>query len=49
MPADEGKVSSLRDLEGDDVDLAIGSKGVPVGSYTRTALEKLPARPSRSR
>jgi molybdate transport system substrate-binding protein len=44
VPADEAKVSSLRDLEGDDVDLAIGAKDVPVGSYTRTVLEKLPAR-----
>ena len=46
VPAEDAKVSSLRDLEGEDVDLAIGAKDVPVGSYTRTVLEKLPARRS---
>ena len=35
-------VSSLRDLEMPGTSLAIGSEGVPVGSYTRTVLSKLP-------
>jgi molybdate transport system substrate-binding protein len=43
VPASGAKVASLKDLEGDGVTLAIGSKDVPVGSYTRTVLEKLPA------
>ena len=41
VPADSD-IDSLDDLEADDVTLAIGSKQVPVGSYTRTVLEKLP-------
>jgi len=43
VPADSTKVKSLDDLEDSDVKIAIGSKDVPVGSYTRTVLEKLPA------
>ena len=39
----DAKVASLEDLERDGVTLAIGSKDVPVGSYTRTVLDKLPA------
>ncbi len=40
--ADDDKITSLEDLEGEGVTLAIGSKDVPVGSYTRTVLGKLP-------
>ncbi len=47
VPADGTKVRSLADLERDGVKLAIGSKDVPIGSYTRTVLGKL--RASRSR
>jgi molybdate transport system substrate-binding protein len=42
VPADATEVGSLKDLEG-DVKLAIGSKDVPIGAYTRTLLDKLPA------
>jgi len=43
IPADAAEVASLEDLEGDGVNLAIGAEDVPVGSYTRTVLEQLPA------
>jgi molybdate transport system substrate-binding protein len=43
VPAGEAKVTSLRDLETQKVTLAIGSKDVPIGAYTRTVLDKLPA------
>jgi molybdate transport system substrate-binding protein len=43
VPAKGAKVSSLQDLARPGVTIAIGSKDVPVGSYTRTVLEKLPA------
>ncbi len=42
VPAEDAKVSSLRGLTADGVKLAIGSAEVPVGTYTRTVLEKLP-------
>jgi molybdate transport system substrate-binding protein len=43
VPADGARVASLGDLAGDGVTIAIGSEDVPVGSYTRTVLEQLPA------
>jgi molybdate transport system substrate-binding protein len=43
VPADSDKVTSLDDLTKDGVTIAIGQEDVPVGSYTRTVLEKLPA------
>jgi molybdate transport system substrate-binding protein len=43
VPAEDAKVGSLRDLAKKGVALAVGSEDVPVGSYTRTVLEKLPA------
>jgi molybdate transport system substrate-binding protein len=43
VPAKAAKVASLGDLQRHGVTIAIGSKDVPVGSYTRTVLEKLPA------
>jgi molybdate transport system substrate-binding protein len=44
VPADGAQVRSLKDLEREGVKLAVGAKDVPVGSYTRTVLDKLPAR-----
>ena len=44
VPADGSKVDSLEDLEKPGVKLAIGAKDVPVGTYTRTVLDKLPAK-----
>jgi molybdate transport system substrate-binding protein len=43
VPADSDTVSSLEDLTKKGVNIAIGQAEVPVGSYTRTVLEKLPA------
>ncbi len=43
VPAQDAKVSSLEDLERKGVKLAVGAKDVPVGTYTRTVLDKLPA------
>ncbi len=43
VPAAGDKVASLDDLQQDGVKLAIGAKDVPVGTYTRTVLDKLPA------
>ena len=42
VPAD-GEVSSIEDLSAAGVDLAVGAASVPVGSYTREALGRLPA------
>jgi molybdate transport system substrate-binding protein len=46
-PARGARVHSLADLERAGVKLAIGSPSVPVGSYTRTVLERLGAAESR--
>ena len=46
VPADSDKVDSLEDLTKDGVTIAIGQEDVPVGSYTRTVLDKLPAKQS---
>ena len=43
VPAEDAKVASIEDLADDGVKIAIGAEDVPVGSYTRTVLEKLPA------
>ena len=43
VPKDSDDVRSLHDLTKDGVTLAIGSKDVPVGSYTRKVLERLGA------
>jgi molybdate transport system substrate-binding protein len=43
VPADATGVTRLEDLEQGGVKLAIGAEGVPIGSYTRTVLDKLPA------
>jgi molybdate transport system substrate-binding protein len=43
VPAGSARVASLRDLAKPGVTLAIGQAGVPVGSYTHTVLDRLPA------
>ena len=42
VPADSD-IGSLEDLTEEGVTIAIGQEDVPVGSYTRTVLDKLPA------
>jgi molybdate transport system substrate-binding protein len=42
VPAKDAKVTSLKDLETKGTNLAIGAEDVPIGSYTRTVLDKLP-------
>jgi molybdate transport system substrate-binding protein len=41
-------IGALEDLTADGVDLAVGADDVPVGAYTRTVLDKLPAARSRA-
>jgi molybdate transport system substrate-binding protein len=41
VPSGSGKVRSIGDLSKPGVELAVGSAGVPVGSYTRQALSSL--------
>jgi molybdate transport system substrate-binding protein len=43
VPADAAAVRSLKDLERSGLKLAIGAEDVPVGAYTRTILDELPA------
>jgi molybdate transport system substrate-binding protein len=43
VPADSKKVKSLADVEKPRVAVVVGTSGVPVGAYTQTALEGLPA------
>ncbi len=43
VPASGARVSGLADLEKPGVTIAMGSATVPVGSYTRKVLAKLPA------
>ena len=43
VPADSTKVKSLDDLAKPGVKLAVGAESVPVGSYTREVLGRLPA------
>ncbi len=47
VPADSG-VRALTDLAEPGVDVAIGAEGVPVGSYTREVLARLPAAQERA-
>src|SRR3954451_13268913 len=42
IPASGKKVSSLDDVKAPGVKLAVGSESVPIGSYTRAILAKLP-------
>jgi molybdate transport system substrate-binding protein len=48
VPADSEAIRSLDDLAEAGVTLAIGAEDVPVGSYTRTLLDKLPAHERRA-
>lgn len=48
VPANSSKVKSIADLERPGVTIAIGSATVPIGSYTRKVLAKLPARQSQA-
>jgi molybdate transport system substrate-binding protein len=48
VPADSEAIRSLDDLAEPGVTLAIGAEDVPVGSYTRTLLDKLPAHERRA-
>jgi molybdate transport system substrate-binding protein len=43
VPADGARIDALEDLERAGVTLAIGAEDVPIGAYTRTILDKLPA------
>jgi molybdate transport system substrate-binding protein len=43
VPASGAKVASLEDLETKGTTLAIGAADVPIGAYTHTVLDKLPA------
>jgi len=43
VPAGGDEIASLGDLGREGVTIAIGQEDVPVGSYTRTVLEQLPA------
>ncbi|HEX5909536.1 MAG TPA: molybdate ABC transporter substrate-binding protein [Thermoleophilaceae bacterium] len=42
VPADSARVGSLDDLAEPGVELAVGAESVPVGSYTREVLGRLP-------
>ena len=42
VPADSD-IDSIEDLTADDVDVVVGAESVPVGSYTREVLSRLPA------
>jgi molybdate transport system substrate-binding protein len=48
VPASNAKVHSLNDLTQHGIKIAMGSASVPIGSYTRTVLAKLPAAQSRA-
>jgi molybdate transport system substrate-binding protein len=48
VPASGAKVTSLQDLEKPGMKIAMGSETVPVGSYTRKVLAKLPANESKA-
>jgi molybdate transport system substrate-binding protein len=43
VPAGEANVGSLADLEAAGVTIAVGQEDVPIGSYTRAVLDRLPA------
>lgn len=48
VPKGSDAVASLDDLAGDDVTIAVGAEGVPVGDYTRKVLDGLPAARSKA-
>lgn len=43
VPASSTKITSFADVEKPGIALSVGTAGVPVGAYTQTALNKLPA------
>jgi molybdate transport system substrate-binding protein len=48
VPADRPEVTSLDDLTGNDVTIAVGAEGVPVGDYTLKVLDGLPQAQSKA-
>lgn len=48
VPADSDEVTSLDDLTGNDVTIAVGAQGVPVGDYTLKVLDGLPQAQSKA-
>ncbi len=48
VPAESSKISTLRDLTRSGAKLAVGAESVPVGSYTRDVLARLPAGESKA-
>ena len=48
VPADGAKVSSLADLQAKGLKLAVGAEDVPIGTYTRTVLGRLPPEQSKA-
>jgi molybdate transport system substrate-binding protein len=48
VPAGDAKVKGIDDLTKQGVTIAIGSKGVPIGAYTRKVLDRLDAKTSRA-
>jgi molybdate transport system substrate-binding protein len=48
VPATEAKVTAIEDLATPGTTIAMGSESVPVGSYTRKVLAKLPAGESKA-
>ena len=42
VPAGSDEIDSIEDLAGNDVRLVVGDEDVPVGSYTREVLDRLP-------
>ncbi len=43
VPASSTKITSFADVEKPGITLSLGTAGVPVGAYTQTALDRLPA------
>jgi molybdate transport system substrate-binding protein len=48
VPADSDMITSLQELADDDVTLAVGAEGVPVGDYTLKVLDGLPKAQSKA-
>ena len=48
VPEQGGTIDSVDDLGAEGTTLAIGAEGVPVGDYTRTVLDRLPAAQSKA-
>ena len=48
VPADRAEITSIEELGEGGTTLAVGAEGVPVGDYTRTVLDRLPAAQSKA-